>query len=136
MKAVFADTSFFLALLAPGEPDHLRATEFLKSLKRPMVTTEYVLVELGNTLSRGVGRQLLANAIRQIQSDKAMRIVWADARLFEEGLRLFAVRPDKEWSLTDCVSFDVMGQLGLTEALTLDHHFAQAGFTVLPALAT
>ena len=51
--------------------------------------------------------------------------------LFDRGLQLFSDRPDKEWSLTDCISFVVMGERSLTEALTSDHHFEQAGFTVL-----
>jgi predicted nucleic acid-binding protein len=52
-------------------------------------------------------------------------------RLFEDGLRLFAERPDKEWSLTDCVSFLVMKRHGLTDALTADRHFSQAGYNPL-----
>ena len=58
-------------------------------------------------------------------------MVWSERSLFEAGLRLYASRRDTEWSLTDCISFVVMKQHNLTEALTADHHFEQAGFIPL-----
>jgi predicted nucleic acid-binding protein len=60
-------------------------------------------------------------------------IVGADNDYFDRGLERFARRPDKEWSFTDCISFVVMEDKGLTDALTADHHFEQAGFTILLA---
>jgi hypothetical protein len=58
-------------------------------------------------------------------------LVPATPDLFERGRDLFAARPDKAWSLTDCTSFTVMADLAIKDALTTDHHFAQAGFRVL-----
>lgn len=60
-----------------------------------------------------------------------MQVTPASHDLFRRGLRLYFDRPDKEWSLTDCISFVVMGDEGLSEALTGDHHFEQASFTAL-----
>ncbi len=60
-----------------------------------------------------------------------MTIVPSSSDLFWRGIKLFDARPDKEWSLTDCISFEVMAELGLTDALTADHHFEQAGFRAL-----
>jgi len=65
------------------------------------------------------------------RTDQSLTIVEANHELFEHGLDLFGNRPDKSWSLTDCISFVVMQAHGLTEALTADHHFEQAGFVRL-----
>lgn len=69
--------------------------------------------------------------IRALQKDPFTEIVPATPDLFDRGLDLYARRPDKTWSLTDCISFVVMTERGLTEALTGDRHFEQAGFQAL-----
>ena len=66
-----------------------------------------------------------------LRKNPDVQVVPANDALFDEGVQLFANRLDKEWSLTDCISFVVMEQNGLTEALTGDHHFEQAGFVAL-----
>ena len=68
---------------------------------------------------------------RHIQLSPAIRVVPASRPLFEEAIALYASRLDKNWSLTDCISFVVMRDEGITQALTGDHHFEQAGFEVL-----
>ncbi|MFI5381207.1 MAG: type II toxin-antitoxin system VapC family toxin [Tepidisphaerales bacterium] len=67
----------------------------------------------------------------QLLSDPSVTVVRASAELFERGRELFRNRPDKDWSLTDCLSFVTMEGHGLRDALTADHHFEQAGFNVL-----
>ncbi len=69
--------------------------------------------------------------LKDIQANPQMRIIPPDQTLFEEGIQLYTNRSDKAWSLTDCISFVVMQREGITEALTGDHHFEQAGFTTL-----
>jgi uncharacterized protein len=69
--------------------------------------------------------------IKDLQSDPLTKIIPASDSLFRAGLELFAKRPDKEWSLVDCISFVVMKQRRLTDALTTDHHFKQAGYNAL-----
>ena len=69
--------------------------------------------------------------MKDLRSSDKVEILTADERLWNEGLQLFADRPDKEWSLTDCISFVAMERESLTEALTGDRHFEQAGFTGL-----
>ena len=68
---------------------------------------------------------------QDLLTDEAVTIIPPDAALFDRGLALYASRLDKDWSLTDCISFVAMQEQGLEEALTGDQHFAQAGFSVL-----
>jgi hypothetical protein len=69
--------------------------------------------------------------VDQIEADSAVRVVAVDDGLFRERLDLFRQRPDKDWSLTDCISFVLMQRERMTQALTADHHFQQAGFVAL-----
>ena len=96
-----------------------------------MVTTSAVLLEIGNALSKLHYRQAAIELISALRSDPSVETVPLSDRLFEQALRLFSERPDKEWGLTDCVSFVVMQNRSLTSALTTDEHFQQAGFRVL-----
>ena len=95
------------------------------------VTTAWVLAELANSLARGSNRALFLELYRDLSDDHRVTIVPADHDLFAQGVDLYAQRPDKEWSLTDCISFIVMRQYGLSDALTADRHYEQAGFKVL-----
>jgi len=95
------------------------------------MTTTAVLTELGDGIAGTSGRELFAEFVSDLRNDPDVTIVPADMSLFERALELYADRLDKEWSLTDCMSFVVMRERGLTEALTGDRHFEQAGFTAL-----
>jgi predicted nucleic acid-binding protein len=66
-----------------------------------------------------------------LQSNPLIEVVFVDAALHQKAWTLLKQRPDKEWTLCDVVSFLLMQQRGLTEALATDHHFAQAGFRAL-----
>jgi predicted nucleic acid-binding protein len=92
------------------------------------VTTEYVLVETGNMLSRKSDRSIFTELLDTVQTDSAFKIVLGSKALFLAGIALFASRKDKEWSVVDCISFEVMKRRRLHDALTADHHFEQAGF--------
>jgi predicted nucleic acid-binding protein len=128
MTARFADTFFFFALGNPDDPAHERAREFAAHDTGLLVTTAWVLTELGDGLSAPANRPAFMSLLRSLQNNSAFEIVPPDPDLFERGIDLFSRRPDKEWSLTDCISFVVMTDRGLTDALTGDHHFEQAGF--------
>ena len=82
-------------------------------------------------MTHGPDRALFCELYEDLANDRRVTIVPAAQDLFEQGVDLFANRPDKDWSLTDCISFIVMQEYGLTEALTADHHFEQAGFKIL-----
>jgi predicted nucleic acid-binding protein len=131
MKSIFADTSYFVALSGPNDSYHARAVELSATLIAGIVTTEYVLVETGGLLLRPEDRPAYVNLVRDLESDPSVQIVPASKQLFRAGFDLFARRPDKDWSLVDCISFVVMKQRRLKEALTTDHHFVQGGFRAL-----
>ena len=131
MTAVFADTSFYLALLNKRDKWHDQATELFRQIESPIVTTEYVLLELGALMSRGSARPAFVQFVKVIEADPQTELISSTPELFKAGLELFSDRMDKEWSLTDCTSFCVMRDDGVNEALTCDRHFEQAGFRAL-----
>src|SRR3954452_15916197 len=111
MNAVFADTSFYLALLSADDEHHGRAVQLSVEVRRPVVMTEFVLLETGNSLSSLNERQIFVDLLPHLRADAAVRIIPASSELLQSGYDLYARRPDKEWSLTDCTSFVVMEQL-------------------------
>lgn len=127
MKTVFADTFYFLALVSPEDEHHERVSAYAATFRGAIVTTEWVLTEFANGLSASPYRAEAARLIRTLPRLPNVKVVESDADLFQRGVRLYADRPDKEWSLTDCISFVVMEDEKLTEALTRDRHFRQAG---------
>jgi len=131
MKTVFADTSYYIALTNPNDEYAAAACECTRELGGELVTTAWVLTEVANHLRQAPNRPLLLSLVADLRSDRRVTIVPPTLELFDRGLRLYGERPDKDWSLTDCISFVVMHERGISEALTGDHHFEQAGFTVL-----
>lgn len=134
MNACFADTYFFIALLDRSDAAHGRAAGFLAHHTGTLVTTRWVLVEAANALSAPDFRPTTAEFLHAIEEDLTVKIVGDSDDLYHRGLLLYSERPDKAWSLTDSISFLVMQDNGLREALTEDRHFAQAGF--VPVFAT
>jgi uncharacterized protein len=131
MKTVFADTFFFLAILNRADPIHERAVALSRQIRWVRVTTDWVITELADGLAKVQQRERFMDVYRHIQLSPAIRVVPASRALLEEGISLYGARPDKEWSLTDCISFVVMRDEGIIHALTGDHHFEQAGFKAL-----
>jgi uncharacterized protein len=131
MRTVFADTFYFIAQLNSTDEAHQAAKEFLASFSGNLMTTDWVLVEVADAFARPPNRGRFIDFYRMLPLMPDIVIVPADRGLLQEGFALYAKRPDKNWSLTDCISFAVMAREGLTEALTADHHFEQAGFVAL-----
>ena len=131
MTAVFGDTFYFLALLNRKDKAHRECVAFSQSSDLPMVTTTWVLLEVGDALRRGRDRATFSALLDDLATDAQTMVIPEEQRVFEKARKLFEERPDKEWSLTDCTSFVVMHEHGLSQALTHDHHFEQAGFTAL-----
>jgi uncharacterized protein len=130
MTPVFADTYYYLALVNPKDVGHAKSVAYAKEATRPMVVTDWVITELADGLCAVVNRPLFTKLLNTIRSGATI-IVPFDAGLMDRGLALFTDRQDKDWPLTDCISFVVMQEQGVHEALTADHHFEQAGFVAL-----
>lgn len=136
MRIVFADTGYWIALLYPRHQLHQTAQTIHRSMDSQslrIITTEIVLTEFVNFFSK-LGswlRQQSVAFVLQIQQNPKVVVVPQSTEQFNQALRLYAQRQDKQWSLTDCCSFLVMQDLGITEALAHDKHFEQAGFTIL-----
>lgn len=131
---VFIDTSFVIARINVYDQFHQIAEEVAPIVAQSgcrMLTTAAVIFEIGNALSRRRLRVDTARVLRAFQDDDRLEIISVTDRLFSNALNLYAARPDKEWSLTDCASFLVMQDRQITQALTTDVHFEQAGFTAL-----
>jgi predicted nucleic acid-binding protein len=130
MKAVFADTMYFVALVNPRDQFQKRVRTHVASYHGRIVTSEFVLIEVANFFSRPPSRSAFLSLVQDLTLDPSVVIVPASAQWFSRGIELFSNRPDKEWSLTDCISFEIMADFQLSHALTADHHFLQAGFTI------
>jgi predicted nucleic acid-binding protein len=131
MTELFLDTSFAIALVSSTDKHHARAEELAEQIEAQgtrLVTTKAVLLEIGNALSKQRFRRAAVELLESLESDPKVDIVALSDSLYRRGFGLFSERADKEWSLTDCLAFVVMKDRGLTDALTTDEHFRQAGF--------
>jgi hypothetical protein len=133
MREVFADTFYFLALSNPADEANARAFGAYEDSAAVLVTTTWVLTEVGDALCDPNHRPKFLSLLKALDGDPEAVIVPATEDLFRSGVAFFRKRPDKAWSLTDCISFTVMQERGIREALTGDHHFTQAGFKALLA---
>lgn len=121
--SVFADASFYAAIVNERDELHTLASHAAAQHAGPMVTTELVLLEVANFCSRGPQREVFGRLVANLRIALDVEIVIGSHELFQEGLTLFLSRTDKEWSLTDCTSFVVMRHRQINAALTADHHF-------------
>lgn len=131
MKEVFADTHYFIALLSPSDASHSSALANTSTQQSILVTTAWVLTELANSLAKQAVRKGFLATLDALASSPMALVLGHDERLYDAGIELYRSRPDKDWSLTDCISFVVMNERGISNALTGDRHFEQAGFTAL-----
>jgi predicted nucleic acid-binding protein len=131
MKFIFADTFNFIALLSPNDQRHGRAEQLARELKVRYLTTDWIMTEVADALSRGRVRRQVAPLIRRLRESPVWEVVPFSRDQFDAALEFHSQHEDKEWTLTDCTSFVVMRDHGITEALTGNRHFEQAGFTAL-----
>jgi uncharacterized protein len=127
----FLDTGYLIALARSEDALHQRAAAWGHALRGPFLTTEYVLCEFMNAMSAPEDRPAAHLLLGQLRTQPRIDVIWASPVLFEGGARLHESRNDKRWSLTDCISFTVMEQHRIRDALTHYHHFEQAGFRAL-----
>ena len=131
---VFLDSANAIALSARNDESHERAVWLADQLEATgvhLVTTHAVLLEIGNALSKRRYRHAAIGLLRPLEADTSVEIIPMTEDLFARAFQFYARHLDKEWGLVDCVSFVVMQDRGITEALTADRHFEQAGFHAL-----
>jgi uncharacterized protein len=131
MNACFADTYFFIALLFENDEAHAEAQTRVANLSGGLYTSVWVLTEVADALAVPGRRERVWPFVQFLRANPLVTIVPPEQTLFDRGAALYDQRPDKAWSLTDCISFTIMQDHGLRDALTGDHHFEQAGFNVL-----
>lgn len=131
---VFVDTLYWIAVTRPGDSWGASAKEAKSSLGNAfLVTTDEVLVEFLNALARGGEhlRQTATKMVGAILENPNIKVIPQSRNSFLKGMELYKNRLDKAYSLTDCVSMDVMKSQNITKALTNDHDFEQEGFEAL-----
>jgi predicted nucleic acid-binding protein len=135
MRRYFVDTSFWIALFDRSDPSHDKVTTFWQGLaKKPLrlITSDYVLDEAYTFLRRHVGLQAAVDLHDVIQISRLIEVAEVRAPIRAAAWDTFVKYDDKVLSFTDCTSFVLMWQMGLTEVLTLDADFAQVGFAQMP----
>ena len=134
MKTVFVDAFCLIATNVLRDQSHQRAHQLMRLLEQDsaqFVTTDAVLAEFCNALSKATLRSKAVDTTRLLRSRDDVEVVHITREIFDRAFALYESRPDKDWGLTDCMSFEVMKSQRIKEALTADHHFAQAGFKTL-----
>jgi len=134
MTKVFLDTSYAVALSSHTDENHNRAVELAEEFETSnthFVTTRAILLEIGNALSKVRHRAAAVRLLSALENDPNVEVVPSSDDLYRRAFEIYCDRKDKEWGLIDCMSFIVMSDQGLTDALTADNHFRQAGFYVL-----
>ncbi|MEO0536848.1 MAG: type II toxin-antitoxin system VapC family toxin [Cyanobacteria bacterium P01_A01_bin.123] len=133
-RHIFLDTSYVIALSCSSDQLHDKARQLadqLDSLHFRMVTTQAILLEIGNALSKRRHRSAAIELLESLDRDPNVEIILLSKSLYEDAFSLFCNRLDKEWGLVDCLSFVVMKERQITDALTADMHFQQMGFRAL-----
>jgi predicted nucleic acid-binding protein len=131
---IFLDTSYAIALSSSSDCHHQKAVEIsqqLKASKSNLITTRAVILEIGNALSKPKYRSQAIRLLYSLENDKSITIIPLSENLYQKAFELYCQRNDKNWGIVDCISFIVMKERGIIEALTTDIHFVQAGFKAL-----
>ena len=128
---IFIDTLFVVSLINRRDKYHLKAAALAaKYEKHPLLITDAVLLEIGNGLARNYKLEAI-EVIEDFLGSEEVEVVRLTPELFKRAFDLYKNFRDKDWGLTDCISFVVMTDSGVTEVLTFDQHFKQAGFKIL-----
>ncbi|MEE9170637.1 MAG: PIN domain-containing protein [bacterium] len=131
---IFLDASFAIALSSKKDQYHKAALGLAEMIEKDngyLITTRAVVLEIGNALAKLRYRNEAFELLNSLEADPNVDIVPITEELYKRALKLYGERKDKEWGMTDCISFTVMQENGLEQALTTDLHFEQAGFYVL-----
>lgn len=128
---IFVDTLFLVALINKRDQYHQQAQELSAYFEGySLLTTDAILLEVGNTLARNYKNEA-ADLIEYFLSSEEVEVFRLTPELFDKAFALYKSYQDQSWGLVDCISFVVMREANITQALTCDRHFIQAGFQVL-----
>jgi predicted nucleic acid-binding protein len=128
---ILVDTGYFIALLEPSDELHSRARVWAGAVRERLLVSEFVLVEAVNWLSHGAQRVRAHRLVEAVHSNRQYEFVPSMPQLLHAGLQMHAQHHDKDWSLTDCISFQLLHQRKVWHALAYDQHFEQAGFVAM-----
>ena len=131
MSVVFADAFYFVARLNRRDQHHERVLTFSRDFRAHLLTSDWVLMEVADALAASECRGRMREFILHLRQSAVCEIVPASRELLDRALTLYHQHADKGWTLTDCVSFVIMRERNMTDALTGDKHFEQAGFIAL-----
>ncbi len=134
MRPVFADACYWIALLLERDQWHDTALRlFYEMAHREVITSELVLFEVLNFMAKfgETKRRATVALVRDFQNNTNVKVEPVRTEQFWNAVDFYNARPDQEWGLVDCASFQLMAANSIQEALTNDHHFTQAGFTTL-----
>lgn len=123
---LFLDASFAIALSSPRDQHHAQAVRLAAQVEQlgvQLVTTRAVVLEIGNALAKRRHREAAVSLLDALEQDPGIQVVPLSEELFQRGWALYRQHHDKEWGVTDCISFTVMRDRGLSDALTADEHF-------------
>lgn len=131
MPPLLIDTAFIIALVNRRDKYHAQAQKLVQQyVKHSLLVTDAILLEVGNALAQQFRQEAVA-IIEQFLNAPEVEVIHLTPDQFTAAFSLYKKYTDKEWGLVDCISFVVMRERGIQEALTFDHHFVQAGFTAL-----
>ncbi|MCL4705255.1 PIN domain-containing protein [bacterium] len=131
MTRTFVDTAFVVALVNSNDQYHAKAQNLSEMYEtEPLITTDVVLLEIGNALARDYKKEAI-EIIESFRTSKEVLIVELSLEFFDKAFELYKKYTDKDWGMVDCISFIVMREYEVRNALTFDDHFRQAGFNVL-----
>ena len=130
LNPMFVDTGYAIALINQNDQHHQQAIQLSEKYEGyPVITTDAILLEIGNALSR-VARQEAATIINYFQTAHEATVISLTPDLLNAAIQMYEMHQDKTWGLVDCLSFVVMKQQQISVALAFDRHFIQAGFTL------
>jgi uncharacterized protein len=135
MKEIyFIDTSFIIALASRKDSNHKKALElsdFIKEKKIKLMISEFIILEMCNSFAKANLKKNAIEIVDSIYQDPNIEIIKLSDKYFQYGLDLFRKAEDKNWSLIDCISIEIIREKGIKNVLTTDKHFFQAGFNIL-----
>ena len=133
-KLVFIDTFAWIAILNKSDTYHIESKNILKKLleeENKLITTNFIIVETINALSKQTFRKSVVKFINRIEQSSSVKIVNITEEIYKSAWLLYQNRLDKDWGITDCTSFEIMKLMNIKYAFSNDKHFKQAGFSIL-----